>query len=112
MNINAQPLTAKYIHSSCEYIPSAGDIIIDECQRMYIGDGVHKITELPIISYVPEPEINAQTFLEENIELIDSEQFDELFRKTPPPIFDEVLQTLEESGVYHRTYNNLYTKEA
>lgn len=106
-------LQIKHIHSSyTEYIPACGEAILDECKRLRAGDGIHPVCELPIIAdYSMHNTSNAQTFLEENIELIDSEQFDELFRKTPLPIFDEVLQTLEESGVYHRTYVDLYTEE-
>lgn len=99
MNMNAPPLTVNYVHSSCEYIPSAGVIIMDECQRLYIGDGVHKITELPIISYVPEPEIDAQTFLEQNIDLIEHNNFNELYRRMPLSIVGDVTKILRECGI-------------
>lgn len=100
MNMNAPPLTLKYVHSLDEYIPGTGEIIMDECQLMHIGDGVHRVTELPIISYfVSEQEMDAQTFLEQNIDLIEQEDFNELYRRMPLSIVDDVTKILRECGI-------------
>lgn len=48
---------------------------------------------------IPEIEIDAQTFLEQNIDLIDHEDFNELYRRMPLSIVDNVTKILRECGI-------------
>lgn len=90
-------------------VPVAGEIcLVTDTGTVKIGDGIHSIEDLPEISctYDTKPVLTerAKRIIEENIELIEQNEFNELYDKLLPDVQREVTVALLSAGIDIKTH--------
>lgn len=109
-NLNIFSYNKKYGQwETRNHVPVAGEVcLVTDTGTLKIGDGIHSIEELPEISYTSDtkPIITerAKRIIEENIELIEQNEFNELYDKLFSDVQREVTVALLSAGIDIKTH--------
>ena len=86
--------------SYANFCPDRGAIFMDEHGRVKVGDGIHNYQDLPYVGTADfDIELDAKTFIEQHVDLIEQDRFNELLNRVPPHIYSEVVGMLLDCGI-------------
>ena len=86
--------------SNANFYPARGEILIDETGRVKVGDGIHGYQDLPYVGTAGfDIELDAKTFIEQHVDLIEQNKFNDLYRIMPLSLVDEVTSILHDCGI-------------